>query len=92
LSIPIVKIRLLIYDVVTSHQKEIAMPRVGLVIEDELHEAFGEEAEKTHILQSELMRMAMREFLQKRGYRLNEKVQLGGKRAGSGRPKVKDDE
>lgn len=63
------------------------MPRIGLVIEDELQEVITQEAEKTHILPSELMRMALREFFNKRGYKLSEKVKLGGRRAGSGRPK-----
>lgn len=65
------------------------MPRIGLVIEDELHEAFSEESEKTHILPSELMRMAMRDFIEKRGYTISKKIKLGGKRVGSGRPKEK---
>jgi hypothetical protein len=64
------------------------MPRIGLVIEDELHEVISQEAEKTHILPSELMRMALREFFSNRGYTLTEKVKLGGKRKGSGRPKT----
>lgn len=61
------------------------MPRVGLIIEDELHEAINQEAEKTHILPSELMRMAMREFMERRGYSIPHKVRLGGKREGAGR-------
>lgn len=64
------------------------MPRIGLIIEDELQEAINQEAEKTHILPSELMRMALREFFSERGYHLAEKVKLGGKRKGSGRPKT----
>jgi hypothetical protein len=68
------------------------MPRVGLIIEDELQEAFAEEAEKTHILPSELMRMAMRDFIEKRGYTISKKVKLGGRRPGSGRPTTKKTE
>jgi predicted transcriptional regulator len=63
------------------------MPRVGFIMEDEMQEALNEEAEKTHILPSELMRMAIREFLSERGYKIVKKVKLGGKRVGSGRPK-----
>lgn len=63
------------------------MARIGLIVEDELQQAFNEESEKTHILPSELIRMAMREFIEKRGYAITEKVKLGGKREGSGRKK-----
>lgn len=61
------------------------MPRVGLIIEDELHEAINQEAEKTHILPSELMRMAMREYFASRGYELTQKIKLGGHRQGAGK-------
>lgn len=64
------------------------MPRIGLIIEEELQEVINQEAEKTHILPSELMRMALREFFSNRGYTISEKVKLGGRRQGSGRPKA----
>jgi len=64
------------------------MARLGLVITDEMEGVINEEAEKTHIASSELVRMALKEFFSNRGYTFTDKIARGGNRAGSGRPKV----
>lgn len=58
------------------------MARLGLRITDEMGDALKQEAAKTRILSSELVRMALEEFLAKRGYKLESTIEWGGNRHG----------
>jgi hypothetical protein len=61
------------------------MARLGLTITDEMEGVINEEAEKTHIPSSELVRMALKEFFTQRGYTFRESITRGGYREGSGK-------
>jgi predicted transcriptional regulator len=58
------------------------MARLGLHITEEMEENLSKEAEKTHIAASELVRMAIEEFLSKRGHTFTANIKRGGWRGG----------
>lgn len=58
------------------------MARLGLHITDEMKENLSKEAEKTHIDASELIRMAIEEFLKERGHTFTDNIKRGGYRGG----------
>ncbi len=58
------------------------MARLGLRITDEMQEALNDEATKTRIALSELVRIALEDMLKARGYNLTDTVERGGWRGG----------
>jgi len=62
------------------------MARLGLRITDEMEENLSKESAQSHIPISELVRMALEEFLGKRGHTFTETMERGGWRGG---PKAK---
>jgi hypothetical protein len=58
------------------------MARLGLRITDEMEENLSTESARSHIPASELVRMALEEFLGKRGYTFTATMERGGWRGG----------
>jgi hypothetical protein len=58
------------------------MARLGLHVTEEMEENLSKEAERTHIAASELVRMALEDFLKNRGYTFTANIKRGGYRGG----------
>jgi hypothetical protein len=61
------------------------MARLGLTITEEMEKVINDESDKTHIPSSELVRMALKQFFEERGYVFTEEIARGGYREGAGK-------
>ena len=66
------------------------MPRIGVTITDQMEQALKAESERTHIPLSSLVRLAVADLLQERGWEINGDVSWGGYRERDAKQETED--